>query len=227
MVLAGCAQGYGCNLVKVAEVPLEPRGRLYTVPVAINGRQIHMLLDTGGRESLLTEATVQRLSVIRDGRTSTVMTGVTGGSLRVDANVESIALGDVPLALHRIPVNSIGVRGIDGILGLDVLQDYELDIDARRRALTLYRVRRCERADPPWDDPATPIEGTSTSTGWLEMPLGIEGIEVAATADTGAAFTTITPRVLGRLGLSERDLANDRTLTLHVIAGEDAQVRVH
>jgi hypothetical protein len=32
---------------------------------------------------------------------------------------------------------------------------------------------------------------------------------------------------LAWLGLSERDLANDRTLTLHVIAGEDAQVRVH
>ena len=228
LALTGCEQGAGCELVKVGQVPLEPRGRLFTVPVTVNGRPVHLLLDTGGRASLLTEATVQRLNVTRDGRTATVMAGMAGGSMRTDANIDSMMLGDAPLSLRRIPVNSFGdFRGIDGIVGLDVLRDYDLDIDAPRRVLTLYRVRQCERADPPWDAPAQPIAGTSTSTGWMDMPIAIDGHAETALVDTGASYTEIAPRLLPRFGLSEQALANDRTLKLHVVAGDDIQIRMH
>jgi predicted aspartyl protease len=228
LALAGCAQGSGCDLVKVAQVPLEPRNRLFVVPVTANGHAIRMLLDTGSEKSLLATATVQRLSMTRDGRTSTILVGMAGGSQRTDANIDSMTLGGVPLSVDRMSVDSlVGYPGIDGILGLDILRDYDLDIDAPDRALTLYRVRRCEHAEPPWDEPATPIAGISTRMGWLEMPFEIDGVEVTAVVDTGASVTTITPRMLRRLGLSEQALASDRGLKLHVVAGDDAQARVH
>ena len=107
--------------------------------------------------------------------------------------------------------------GIDGVLGLDILRDFDLDIDAPNRALTLYRVRHCEHADPPWDEPATPIAGVSTRLGWMDMPFEIDGIEETAVVDTGASNTVITPRLARRLGLTDQALANDRVVKLHVI----------
>jgi predicted aspartyl protease len=228
LALAGCAQGSGCDLVQVAQVPLEPRGRLFAVPVTVNGHAISMMLDTGSEKSLLAEATVQRLGVNRDGRTSTVLVGAAGGSIRTDASIDSILLGGKPLPANRMAVDSlVGYRGIDGILGLDILRDFDLDMDAPNRALTLYRVRRCERAEPPWDEPAAPIAGISTRMGWLEMPFEIDGTEEIGVVDTGASSTMITPRLVQRLGLSDRDLANDRIVKLNVVAGSETQARVH
>jgi predicted aspartyl protease len=228
LALAGCEQGSGCDLVKVAQVPLEPRNGLFAVPVTVNGHAISMMLDTGSEKSLLADAAVQRLNVNRDGRTATVLVGASGGSIRTDASIDSMLVGGVPLLANRMAVDSlVGYRGIDGILGLDILRDFDLDIDAPNRVLTLYRVRRCERADPPWNEPATAIEGTSTRMGWMEMPFEIDGTEEIGVVDTGASNTMITPRLVQRLGLSDQDLANDRVLKLHVVAGDETQARMH
>ena len=225
LVLAGCQQGSGCDLVKVTQVPLEPRGGVFAVPVSVNGQPSGMLLDTGAKLDLLSEPAARRLNVARDGRTATIVAGVTGGSMRADARLDSLSLGGVPLPVDRIPVNSL--QGFDGVLGLDSLKDFDLDIDAPNRALTLYRVRTCERADPPWSEPAIQIAGVSTRTGWLAIPFQLDGVAGSAVIDTGASFTRITPGMARRLGLTEQGLANDRTLKLHVIAGEDTQAHVH
>ena len=198
---------------------------MFAVPVSVNGRIISMVLDTGAKTNLLTDAAADRLSVVRDGRTVTIVTGVAGGSLRADARLDSISLGGVPLPVDRISVNSY--PGFDGVLGLDSLKDFDLDIDAPNRALTLYRVRTCERADPPWSEPAVSIPDASTRMGWLAIPFQIDGVAGTAVIDTGASFTMITPALARRLGLTEQALANDRILKLHVIASEDAQARVH
>ena len=58
LALAGCGQSSGCDLVKVAQLPIEFRSRLFIVPVTVNGHAISMLLDTGGEKSLLGEAAV-------------------------------------------------------------------------------------------------------------------------------------------------------------------------
>ena len=136
-----------------------------------------------------------------------------------------MSLGGVPLSVDRISVNSY--PGFDGVLGLGSLKDFDLDIDAPNRALTLYRVRTCERADPPWSEPAVSIAGVSTRMGWLAIPFKIDGVAGTAVVDTGASSTMITPGLAKRLGLTEQTLAKDRFLRLHVIAGADAQARVH
>lgn len=228
LAISGCAEESGCAAVKVAEVPLQPRGRVFTVPTSINGKTLDMLLDTGGARSMLVDASVRRLGIRQDGRTSSVLVGLTGGSLRADANIDSISLGGAPLSVDRMPVNSFGnIQGLDGVLGLDVLGKFDLDIDGPHKMLALYRVGRCEAADLPWSEPAVAIAGTSSSGSWLEMPIEVDGVQGSAVVDTGAAYTAIMPRMMRRLSLTEQQLASDRTTTLHMIAGEDAALRVH
>ena len=228
LALDGCGQDSGCNLVKVAQVPLEARGRLLTIPVTVNGHATIMTLDTGGQKSMIFEAAVTRLGLVRDARFNTPLIGIAGGSAHSDASIDSMSIGDEPISVNRLSVNTFGSSPtIDGLLGLDILRDYDLDIDPPKHTLTLYRVRRCEQADPPWDEPATRIAATSTLTNWLKIPFEIDGIEGTAVVDTGNTTTMITPRMMRRLGLTEAAMANDRALKIHVPAAEDAQVRVH
>ena len=228
LVLAGCQQGSVCDVVKVSQVPLEARGQLLVVPLTLGNHTLSMLLDTGAQRSILDEATVRRLKIPQDGRTFTVMVGIAGGSPRADANVEGVLLGDALLSVSRMPVSTAGgLARVDGVLGLDILREYDLDIDGPNRMLTLYRARRCERADPPWDAAAVAIEGTDTRTGWLRMPLEIDGVAATAVVDTGASYTFIRPRMMPRLGLTEQAMADDRTIKIHVLAGSDIQARVH
>jgi hypothetical protein len=201
---------------------------VFAVPVTIDGHEISMLLDTGGARSMLVETTVQRLKIPQDGRTVTVMVGLGGGSPRPDANVGSVWLGGEPLSIERLPVSTFGgAVGVDGVLGLDLLRNYDLDIDGPGRLLTLYRVRRCDGAEPPWVASAVRIEHVDTLGAWMEVPFEIDGVSGTAAVDTGASFTTITPGMTRRLGLTEQAMSDDRVVRLHVPAGEDTQGRLH
>jgi predicted aspartyl protease len=227
LALASCPPDDACETPPVAQVPLELRNHVFVVPVTINGHAIDMLLDTGAQKSLLGEAVVQRLNLVRDARSNTSLTGLSGTSTRPDARIDGMAIGAVRLAVDRLPVSSFGGnQPFDGILGLDVLRRYDLDIDGPKRVLTLYRARRCERP-PPWHEPAMLIDGFSIRTGWLKLPFRLDGIEGTGFLDTGASNTMITPRMARRLGLNEQVLANDRMIKLHVIAGDDTPSHVH
>jgi len=214
--------------VKVAELPLEVSNQVFIVPATINGHVLKMLLDTGAQRSLLDEATVRRLGIPQDGRTFTVMVGIAGGSPRADANVEGMTLGGAPVDIDRMPVSTFGgSSGANGVLGLDVLRDYDLDIDGPNHTLTLYRVRLCEPADPPWGEATAPVAGVGTRIGWMEMPIEIDGVAGTAAVDTGASYTIIMPRMARRLGLTERAMAGDRTAKIHVVAAADTEAHIH
>lgn len=227
LALAGCTAGSGCDLVQVAQVPLELKGRLPTVPVTVNGHKLSFLLDTGSTKSLLNEATVRRLKIVRDARFYTPLIGVAGGSSQDDASVDSLAIGDAPIDQSRMSVSTMGNLPIDGILGLDIIRDFDLDIDVPKRALTLYRVRRCQQADPPWQEPAVRIPDASTMSGWLRVPFAVDDIEGSAAFDTGASQTMILPQMMRRLGLTEQALASDRSIRTTVIASGTSDVRLH
>ena len=87
VALGGCAsdQSVGCTAAKVAEVPLQPAGQIFLVPVSVNGHTLQMILDTGAQKSVLTEFAVQKWHIPQSGRTFTVGVGNLGGSMRSDA----------------------------------------------------------------------------------------------------------------------------------------------
>ena len=47
LLLSSCPSDDTCELVPVAQVPLELTNHVFVVPVTINGQAIDMLLDTG------------------------------------------------------------------------------------------------------------------------------------------------------------------------------------
>lgn len=228
LALAACAQDGPCDLVKAAQVPLLARNHILAVPVTINGHAMELLLDTGAEASVLQEATVQRLGIARDARFLHASSGIGGASAKPMASIDSMTIGGMPIAIERLPVNTVPASmHVDGLLGVDLLHDYDLDIDAPKRTLTLYSARACVRASPPWSEPAVPITGVELNEHRLRIPIEINAAAGMAVVDTGATTTLLSQEIAGRLGLGDLAASGDRIVSLGGVAGDRVQAAVH
>ncbi len=217
LTLAACAQQppLNCDLVQIARLPIEVRGRLLTVPVSVNGQTLRLIVDSGAERTTLSEAAAGRLHLPRDLRRVSTFTGVGGSVTNADAVISSLVLGNVRLPVDRIAVGRFGFDHdsaplADGLLGADILLAFDLDIDVPGKALTLYRVRRCINNQPPWKEPFVAVTGITARKDRMLIPFHLDGVAGNAILDTGASATTIGLRMATRLGLNDQTMALDR-----------------
>lgn len=228
LMAAACAPDGACDLVKVTQVPLLPRPRALAVPVTINGHAMDLLLDTGAERSVLNEAAVEQQGFARDARFVYATGGIGGASAKAAVPIDSMTIGGIPIAIDRVPATSLPASlHVDGLLGVDVLHDYDLDIDAPHQTLTLYSARACQRTAPPWPEPAVPIAGVVLREHRLRMPIEIDGVTGMVMVDTGATATLLSQEFAGRLGLGDLSASGDRIVLLGGVSGDRVQAAVH
>ncbi len=230
--LAGCAAPESCDLVPLAETPLDTRANLMFVTVIISGQPIRLLVDTGAERTVLTEAAVARLGLPHDRQHLTRSFGIGGSSANWDADIPGIVIGQTRFPIEHVAVGNFSIDHVsgprtDGLLGADILLAFDLDIDEADHQLTLYRVRRCPDAVPPWHEPAIRINGLEARRDRLLVPITLDGVAGMAILDTGAQATTIGMGMAHRLGLFEASLATDRTIMAHGAAPTAVAVHVH
>jgi predicted aspartyl protease len=230
--LMGCAAPQSCALVALAEMPIDIRDNLMFVTAGIGGKPVRLLVDTGAERTVLTDAAVTRLSLSHDPQYVTRSYGIGGSSVSWDADIPGITLGQTRFPVDRVAVSKFSIDNIsgpraDGLLGADILLAFDMDIDAADRRLTLYRIRRCADAMPPWPDPSVRISGLETWRDRLLVPITLDGVAGMAILDTGAQATAIGMPMARRLGLSEASLAADHTVTAHGAAPLPVKVHVH
>ena len=145
--ITGCEAPACTQPVAVLNLLKESTG-LY-VPLAIDGKPAKLLLDTGSTNSLLTSETAQRLglTIERLLDDSDVLIGFAieglGGRRHIDrAWPHRIELGGALLLGVAFPVvwsrHTSWDASADGILGMDILSRYDLDLDVGRSRLALY-----------------------------------------------------------------------------------------
>ncbi len=232
LLVAACAApnapGIDCDLTRITQMQLRQNQGLLTVGVGINGQWVTMLVDTGAERSLITEETAERLRLPRDPRFVTRAGGVGGVTQSNDARIDSFIMGDVAFPIQRLAVNRLG-PGIpfDGLLGADILLAFDLDIDVPNNTLTLYRVRRCAVANPPWTEPAVPIAGVTAQRDRMMVPFHVDGTQGVALLDTGAQTSALGVSWARRLGLTEQTMAGDPPLTIRGVGPGTLQARIH
>jgi hypothetical protein len=94
-----------------------------------------------------------------------------------------------------IPGNLLRLHGaFDGILGLEALEGFDLELDLPRGTLTFYRARICPGGAPPWSGPVSGIRrlpaGDSTANRPF-VPARLNGQLAHALLDTGATDTVV------------------------------------
>jgi predicted aspartyl protease len=248
LAVAGCtnglpAPGFGtptiakapaqdCSLVRVASAGLEQLRGVWTVPVEINGSRLRLILDTGAERTLLTEAAVARIGMLRDPGHQTRTFAIGGLSTAADGRVSSFAIGGVYLPVPSVTVGQFALptgagAPLEGLLGADVLSAFDVDLDARDGRLTLYRARDCPDAGPPWQEPFLSLGAIGRTRDRLLAPIMLDAAAGTATIDTGAQHTVVSERLAERAGATPADMANDARITAHGAASGQVSVHVH
>jgi predicted aspartyl protease len=216
VLLAGCetAPDIDCKLTMITQMPLQVQDRLLVVPAGINGKWVHLVVDSGAERTTISNATAERLGLPHDDRYKVQSLGIGGATTSSDVTIERLVLGGVHFPIPRLAVGRFNLqneRGLsaDGLLGADVLLAFDLDIDVPDGTLTLYRSRVCPNVHPPWQEPGIEIAGVRARKDRLLLPFELDGMPGLALLDTGAQGNVLGVNMARRMGLTEQVLAAD------------------
>lgn len=122
-------------------VPLERVGSLFVVTIQVNEtRPARLVLDTGASHTILSHAVARDLGLLAVRHTATLHT--VGGPVQADlVPIASIRIAEAEVrdslaAIHDLPD---GPPGVEGLLGLSVLRQFEVTLDTARNRLHLGR----------------------------------------------------------------------------------------
>lgn len=213
-------------------MPLESAGHLMFVPARINDHRLRLLVDTGSERTTLTAAAAARLRLPHTVQYVTRTVGVAGISASQDLAVPGIELGGARVPVDHVAVGRFaldrfsGLR-IDGLLGADLLLGFDTDIDLSAHQLTLYQVRDCADARPPWRQPAMQITGLSRSRDRMLLPFDLDGERGTAMLDTGAQLDVVRASFARRTGLSDARMRSDPLIRLYGASPGMIRVPLH
>jgi len=208
-----------CHITQKASFRLGATPALLTVPAHIDGEAVTMGLDTGAHTYVSPE-TASRLRLPRDYGRRTRSIGTTAV-----LNVNNVLIRDLEFAgVHfrdksvpsiplegKVMFGDIGVigTGISGLIGADLMSNYDFELDLKQFRLTLYKVSGCKTVKPEWagDYLQTPIEITGSRK--VALPVEIDGVKLKAILDTGAGISAITRAAAARVGLTAAALKSD------------------
>jgi predicted aspartyl protease len=109
-----------------------------TVEVFINGQgPFNFVVDTGADRSALSTTLAERLALERG--PDVMLHGVGGSALTPTAKVPLMVAGDSRMKNAELPVLTPERLGVDGLLGVDMLDDRNVIMDFRRKRLEVRR----------------------------------------------------------------------------------------
>jgi predicted aspartyl protease len=215
-------------------MPLAVRDRLLIVPAGINGKLVHLVVDTGATRTTISDAAAERLGLVHDPRFTTRYLGVGGMSTTTDVKVNSFVLGETRFSslVRRIAFAPLSIDDgngpiADGLLGADILLAFDLDIDVPGHTLTLYDRRVCPRPKPSWPEGADEITDVGIRRDRLVLPVVLDGVSGTALLDTGAQGNLIGPSFAARLGLTEQAMAGDPIVNQRGVGSGTTSARLH
>ena len=206
-LLSACAGDPPCRLEKLAELPVRIEGHLPVLAVQINGQPAAMILDTGSDGTVLTRAGARRLGIPIGAATATV-NGAAGPETVGVGRLDSLALGGVVLPNVKAFLSDSPRPPIDGLIGIDVLVGYELELDLPHQRVALYRARSCVTAQPDWPAPYVQLPTQQQAgSGHLFVPVEVDGQGLRGLLDSGASASTLSLQSAEDAGMTRRRLA--------------------
>jgi clan AA aspartic protease (TIGR02281 family) len=122
-------------------VPLQQVGHLFVVTVKLNGEQdTQLIVDTGASHSIVSHRLALELGLYSDSTMGTVTMNTVGGSVQAPlARMKSIRLEEAEVkdsivVIHDLPDSP---EGIEGLLGLSALRQFQVTLDPTRKRLSL------------------------------------------------------------------------------------------
>jgi predicted aspartyl protease len=154
-----------------------------------------MALDTGAPLSAVDPVVAKNLGLIEK-RMFQAATTISGQVFTYLAIVHDLGLGDnhasdVKMLVWPSPMSSKG--NIAGLIGVDLLRHYDIDIDFGARKLNLFSQDHCPGRVVYWTNGAVAVVPMHVvNSGHIILPVTLDGHEFDAVMDLGSSHTLIS-----------------------------------
>lgn len=204
-------------MAHVATLPLDVRRDGLITPVRLNGTDMNMLVDTGSEFTVVRQATAKRLK-LSSTRLQSRLYGVGGSRFAAVFQAKTFEMGKLHgnnLDMLVSDFTDLPSGGVDGILGMDFLSQYDLDLDMPDKKIGLFKaVSGCHSVSAALEEPlyTQPMywRDNDEAPPSAAVQVGIGSRHLLALIDSGADTTALFRNVKRRAGLTAADLANDR-----------------
>lgn len=200
-LIFAAARGEDCKPQQLyTSVQLIPtgNGRAEFVPIEVAGVRKLFLLDTGAFFTMLSDATVDELKLQR--RAAPVIAYDLTGRNSDEFVVAPIRIGTMqgPGLKFVVAPGTLGAN-FDGILGADVLSQFDIAIDFSTHRLDIIDPKHCEGKTVYWPErPITVVPIRLSSSGHIYADVKLDGKELRALIDTGASYTALSAPIARR-----------------------------
>lgn len=209
--------GATCTLTSITTVPLTIAGSRLYVPVSMNETQGLFLVDTGSELTMLSSAFAAQSHVGLDRHAGQKTIEGVGGRETLPVNmaharridVGKISFNDWEFAVLAPEAGGLGGIEHDGVLGMDFLHYFDVEIDLAAETLTVWRLTDCKEIHPEWqgDYDAIPLKHTARQK--VTIPIFIDNAFLDVVFDTGSPGAWITHDAAARAGATDAMLAKD------------------
>ena len=223
----------GCGTAQLGQTTVATLRNAPIVTLLANGMPVTMLLDTGAETTILTPGVAKRLGAQRPQvEFDRQLRGVAGSLQTTEVELHSFAIGGVAIPWRRVRVAPINVASVfsgplDGVLGADSLNSFDIDLDLPNNRITFYSKQTCPGAAPAWTEPYIAIAAGRSKGDHLFFPVQLDGHKINAFIDTGSQSTVLSTSAALALGLTPVLLARDRAAILRGAGPEELSGRVH
>lgn len=195
----------------VNSLPMEkvPGGDLRTVAATIDSHPVKLVIATGALPTQLWTAIAKEFDYPSDlGRQRYMDLGgrySEGGTI-----VGKFTLGSMWTGrnfIHVSPDPGTANIAADGLLGLDMMQRYDIDLDFAHQELNYFSPEQCKGAGVYWNPQTITSVQMENFAGLVYVPVTLDGHTIIALVDTSADRTYLNPQVASKyFGLSADSL---------------------
>jgi predicted aspartyl protease len=223
-----------CGTNRIGETTVATVQNTPIVILLANGKPVTLLLDTGAASTILTPAAAQRVGAqLPRIEFQRPMGGFGGRTLRTkEVELRSFIVGGAAMPWRRILVASINTPSIflgplDGVLGADMLSNFDVDLDLPHHRLVFYKRQSSPNATPAWSKSWATIAAGRSRSDHLFFPVQLDGRRIDALFDSGAQVSVLSAGAARALGVTDAVLAHDRSVIVRGVAGEQVSSHVH
>ncbi len=190
----------------------------------MNRSDVPLVVDTGAGRTVLATSTVANLLLAHSQHEVTRLRGLGGTVSNADVYAD-IQLGG---ASFNARLAEASLPDIGGLVGGDMLSDYDVEFDLPHHRLKLWRESgSCGAADLPWTGPRATIPINVIGGEQVRVPVTIDGKTLDAMLDSGAGLSILRADAAQRLGVTGASLAGDPDITVRGVGSGVVGVRMH
>jgi clan AA aspartic protease (TIGR02281 family) len=206
VLLAGQAWADECHLIKYGTLPVEMVGSRATTMVKINGNNTRFMLDTGAFFSTMSSANALSLGLkLEPAPFGYRISGVGGSASIKQAHVKEFGILDTTFKNVDFMVGGTDVG--NGLLGANLLDLVDLEIDLANGKMTLFKVDHCDKDSLAYwaQDGKYNVADIEPADNQFDrrtfLDVTINGKKVRAVLDSGASATVLLRDAAERIGI--------------------------